>query len=102
MINTERQAKQEAWKERIADFESSGLSGAKWCAANGIKENQLSYWRRKLKSQEIAQTGTCWLPVDLREPESPLQIRIGEAIIELRPGFNRELFITAVNILRSL
>ena len=102
MINTERQSKQEAWKERIAEFESSGLSGAKWCAANGIKENQLSYWRRKLKSQGIAQTETCWLPVTLREPESPLQVRIGDATIELRPGFDRVLFITAVNILRSL
>lgn len=102
MINAERQAKQETWKERIAEFESSGLSGAKWCAANGLKENQLSYWRRKLKSQGTAQIETCWLPVDLREPEQPLQIRIGDATIELRPGFDRELFITAVNILRSL
>jgi len=32
MTMTERQVKKEAWIEHIAEFETSGLSGAKWCS----------------------------------------------------------------------
>ncbi len=37
--------------ERITESEASGQSGVKWCAARGLEENQLSYWRRKLQQQ---------------------------------------------------
>ncbi len=100
MTMTERQAKKEAWIERIAEFEASGLSGAKWCAARGFKENQLSYWRRKLKHQQPEETR--WLGLDIGEPEPTLTIKIGQVSIELKPGFGQELFVTAVKLLRSL
>jgi hypothetical protein len=101
MTATERQARQETWAERIAEFEASGLSGAKWCAARGLKEHQLSYWRRKLKHQ-AEQKEIRWLPVDLSAPEPALTIKIGPASIELRPGFDQELFIKAVKLLSML
>ncbi len=100
MTMTERQAKKEAWIERIAEFEASGQNGAKWCAAQGFKENQLSYWRRKLKRQQPEETR--WLPLDISDPEPTLTIKIGQASIELKHGFDQELFITAVKLLRSL
>ena len=100
MTNAERQAKKETWIERIAEFEASGLSGAKWCAARGFKENQLSYWRRKLKYQQPEDTR--WLALDVGEPEPALTIKIGQASIELKPGFDQELFVTAVKLLRKL
>ena len=100
MNMTERLAKKEAWIERIAEFEASGLSGAKWCAARGFRENQLSYWRRKLKRQQPEEAR--WLTLDIRDHEPALTIKIGQASIELKPGFDQELFVTAVKLLRSL
>ncbi len=100
MTVTERHAKKEAWMERIAEFEASGQSGAQWCAARGFKENQLSYWRRKLKQQQPEETR--WLALDIRGSEPALTIKIGQASIELKPGFDQELFVTAVKLLRSL
>ena len=100
MNMTERLAKKEAWIERIAEFEASGLSGAKWCAARGFRENQLSYWRRKLNHQKPEET--CWLALNISEPEPALTIKIGQALIELKPGFDQELFVTAVKLLKSL
>ena len=100
MTITERQVKKEAWIERIAEFEVSSLSGAKWCAARGFKENQLSYWRRKLKQQQPEEPR--WLAMEIREPEARLTIKIGQASIELKPGFDQELFVTAVKLLRGL
>ena len=32
MTMTNRQAKKEAWIERVSELEASGLRGAKWCA----------------------------------------------------------------------
>jgi hypothetical protein len=100
MTNIEQQAKKETWIERIAEFEASGLSGAKWCAARGFKENQLSYWRRKIKQYQPEEPR--WLAMDISEPEPRLTIKIGQASIELKPGFNQELFLTAVKLLKSL
>lgn len=100
MTNIERRAKKETWIERIAEFEASGLSGAKWCTDKGFKENQLSYWRRKLKQQQPEEPR--WLAMEIREPEPKLIIKIGQASIELKPGFDQELFVTAVKLLRSL
>jgi len=100
MTMTERQAKKEAWVERVKEFETSGLSGAKWCAARGFKENQLSYWRRKLKCQQPEETR--WLALGIGESEPTLTVKIGQASIDLKPGFDQELFITAVKLLRSL
>ena len=100
MTMTDRQVKKEAWIERVSEFEASGQSGAKWCAARGFKENQLSYWRRKLKRQQPEEPR--WLALGIGEPEPALTIKIGQASIELKPGFDQELFVTAVKLLRSL
>ncbi|WP_439645098.1 IS66 family insertion sequence element accessory protein TnpA [Alicyclobacillus kakegawensis] len=27
------------WRDRVADFRVSGLTGAAWCAAHGVKEH---------------------------------------------------------------
>jgi hypothetical protein len=50
------------WERRIDIFKASGQSQSKWC---------------KVKNLEIPQ-----------EPTETLQIKIGEAAIEVKPGFN--------------
>ena len=43
-------AKEQAWKEKLEDFERSGLSAAKWCEQHDEKIHTLKYWKLRLKS----------------------------------------------------
>lgn len=38
MSKAERIRKREEWQEKVAEFRASGLSGAAWCTAEGIKQ----------------------------------------------------------------
>jgi transposase-like protein len=40
--------KQDYWRERLSELEQSGLSTAEYCRRKGIRENQLSYWRKRV------------------------------------------------------
>ena len=102
MTTSDCQTKQAAWTERIADFKASGLSRAKWFAARGLKENQLSYWHRKLKANQPELNEIHWLPVDFSDLEPALNVKVGAASIEIKAGFDQDLFITVVKILSVL
>lgn len=97
------------WEERVAAFRSSGQTGAAWCATNNIKPHQLWYWASRFKKVGSA-TGTPsrWLPVEVGEPESSggqdsaLLVRVGQAAVEVKAGFNHQAFSDVVRILVSL
>lgn len=83
------------WETRIAYFRASGLSGAKWCEKHGSGKKQVYYWHAKFKDT-VAQTEnpTQWLRVDMdeaRDPISVIEIKVGKAASEVRPGFNQNL-----------
>ena len=42
------------WQQQVGAWQQSGLSGAKFCQANGLVYHRFLYWRRKLtqKSDE--------------------------------------------------
>ncbi len=44
--------KQDLWKKRIAECESSGLSITQWCRENDINKNTLNYWRARFKKEK--------------------------------------------------
>jgi transposase-like protein len=43
-------AKNEQWRELIAEHESSGISVRKFCKERGIREHLLFYWRKRLRT----------------------------------------------------
>ena len=102
MTKDEHEANQAAWAERVADFRASGVSVPQWCATQGLKIHQLRYWLKKLETPAPAQTAIRWLPVDFSDPEPALTVRIGPAAIELRNGFDPQLFITVIRALSAL
>lgn len=102
MTKDEREANRAAWAKRIADFRASGLSATQWCAANGLKVHQLRYWLKKLETPAPSQTAIRWLPVDFSDHEPALTVRVGPAAIEIRNGFDPELFISVVKTLSRL
>jgi len=99
------------WEARIADYRSSGLTMAAWCAANQCTKDQLKYWLYKSKSSLSSGTTTPdspprFVPLAVTEavqtaPTSPLVLRIGAASIELHNGFDSQLLREVVQVLKA-
>lgn len=97
------------WEARIADYKSSGLTMAAWCAANQCTKDQLKYWLYKSKSRPTSGTPNSpprFVPLAVTEaiqtaPPSPLVIRIGAASVELHSGFNPQLLRDVVQVLKT-
>lgn len=94
------------WKNRMSDFEASGLTGTQWCANQEIPLSQFRYWRRKLRlTKDAASSGTpSWMAVDLagHEKTNMLFIYLDSVKIELHAGFDPDLLADAVRVLRNL
>jgi hypothetical protein len=98
--------RQKEWENWIAQYRDSGESAKEWCAANNVKPNRLWYWLRKHKANKDAPLfkSNQWLPVEVREhaptgQDNFLMIRVGEARIEVKPGFDPALLVQVVRAL---
>lgn len=108
MTEEQREARRQLWKERVSAFNESGQSARSWCKDNDLKEHQLRYWLEKYDLQEQTKPVTSkWISVDVKEKEravhkdSVITIRIDQAIIELKPGFDPDLLrgvVQALNV----
>ena len=104
MVKTELQTE---WERRIAIFKESGQTQAKWCADNNLKLHQFKYWLKRLKGSSAKQKPkTKWTSVEIEETveerNETLQIKIGEAAIEVKPGFNPAFLADVVRTLTTL
>lgn len=103
------------WAERIKACRASGLTAVAWCAANNVKIDQYKYYlqqQRKVEkpaAQSVAPS-TRWLSLEVnasssletRRPQKTLLIKVGNATIEVSPGFDPKLLTDAVRALSSL
>ena len=95
----------QVWAERVAEFEASGQSTTEWCSERGIKVAQLRYWLRKYRHQKSEPSNlvnTHWQPLEVDSGaanEDRLQVRGGNAAIEVKPGFNKKLLQEVVGAL---
>lgn len=78
------------WELRIAEFRASGLTQTKWCEENDLKIHQFHYWLRKI--EKPPDSSPKWIPITMDEQvddsKDSIQIRIGKAYIEVKPGFD--------------
>ena len=72
MKTAERQKLQTLWKQRIHDWQHSGLSQTEWCKQHQLNHHQLGYWKRKLLSK--ADDKLIPLAVINSEPTAPSQL----------------------------
>lgn len=95
--------RRQLWRERVAQFRTSGLSGRAWCIENDIKEHQLWYWVKRIEAPSPSTAATQWLPVAVENEgsttSSALMLRIGSAVIEVQTGFDRTLLASVVEVL---
>lgn len=105
MTSDERRA---LWTARIHDYRASGECATAWCERHQVTRDQLWYWLRKLKlAADQASTGQPkFACLRLEEPNSdagmPILIRVGAAVVEVRPGFEPAVLANVVRVLQSL
>ncbi|WP_288010493.1 helix-turn-helix domain-containing protein [Kyrpidia sp.] len=106
MTKAELAELRELWRTRVADFRASGQTGAAWCAAHQIKEHQLWYWVSKFKTEAPPQSQPHFISIRVQDApegsEMALSVRVGPAIIEVRPGYDSDLLRDVVRTLASL
>lgn len=97
------------WEARVAAFKASGQSTSAWCAAHDLQPHQLRYWLRKHKNiNKPTVMPSQWLSVELGELEPnsaqgiALLVRVGQATVEVKPGFNPALLSDVVRTLAAL
>ncbi|WP_017753734.1 IS66 family insertion sequence element accessory protein TnpA [Calidifontibacillus oryziterrae] len=96
------------WERRIAVFRASGQPQTKWCEANELNIHQLKYWLKKIEGPKSASTPLSkWVPVTMDDQvddssESTIQIKMGQASIEVKSGFDPTLLANVVRTLGAL
>ncbi|KPH66467.1 IS66 family insertion sequence element accessory protein TnpA, partial [Oceanobacillus caeni] len=100
-----RKEKRLVWEERISSYKQSGLSIAKWCDENNVHESQFYYWKKKLNTDpKVDNTSSKWLSVEVdkydNNPDSSILIKLGQASIEIKHGFDPSLLSEVVKALR--
>lgn len=97
------------WEEKVKDFKKSGLTQKQWCYDNGINLRTFNKWYRiiETKSQNLIKSDLTepqkWLPIKIEEDiaEKSLNVRVGNAVIEIKEGFNHKLLSELINLLEA-
>lgn len=103
-----RNERRELWEKRLADHAASGQGITAWCEKNFVTSRQFYYWRRKLGARPLEKEQPVkWLSLKYDAPqlsiaEDTIPVYIGKATIELRKGFDRELFGEIVQVLQTV
>lgn len=93
----------------IAAFETSGLSGAAFCAQHGLGRSTFNRYRR-WRREEQSRVSACWLPVEVAQPEtsasdpseSPLSVRLAHGRrIDVQRGFDALTLQQLLQVLES-
>lgn len=85
---------QTIWSEHIAAYQASGQTMKAWCTEQNLTVHQLKYWLYKAQRQGRAASVPSFRPVAVScSPGTTecLQVQVGVAQIEVRPGFKPEL-----------
>ncbi|MDR6999666.1 IS66 family insertion sequence element accessory protein TnpA [Neobacillus niacini] len=95
------------WERRILVYRSSGQTQANWCKANDISIHQFKYWLKRIEGLESkTKPSSQWVPIELEdstdENSETLQVKVGLASIEVKPGFNPSLLADVITVLKTL
>ena len=100
---------QKEWERRIAHFKASGMTQTKWCEENGESIHKLKYWLYKIERQKRNENEKSnWVSMIIEDETTPdpsdttLQIKIGQATIEVKPEFNPALLADVVKLLKTI
>jgi cation transport regulator ChaB len=94
------------WEKLIKEVEKSGKSQAQWCREKNLKFKAFNYQYRKYRrdnQNEEENDKPNWIPVQFEATiSSKLNIRVGNAIIEIENGYDEKLLQTVVKSLEAI
>lgn len=99
--------KQKLWRDRVAQWEQSGLSQVAFCQKHRLVYGTFVYWRshlKKLNTKCVTQDPVTFFPITLKaEPEAALVLQINEHYrIELRTGFDASLLAQVIQTVQQV
>ena len=108
------QKQRENWKKHIAEFRASGLTTREWSDKHNIKITKFRYWLRKYKEVDLSdyepKSKNDWVAIEVKDSSSErsetenssIEIKVGSASIEVKPGFDKRLLSDLVETLSQL
>jgi len=95
------------WESRVISFKSSGMGVTDWCKANDVKLHRFKYWLYKRKSSNsasVAKNNKQWIAIETAPVASSMQenamiVKVGQASIQVKPGFDPVLLRDVVKVL---
>lgn len=96
---------QEVWTARIVAYRASGQTMKAWCAEHDLTVHQLKYWLYKAQRQAQDGASTTFRSVTVNRQSvttTSLQLQVGVARIDVRPGFEPGLLRDVVAALTPL
>jgi hypothetical protein len=106
VTRAEQQRQRQEWENKVAAYRSSGQSFGAWCEANDVKPHQLRYrLSQEVKAGKKTDSGPiAWLRAAAGEPaqDAGLRVRVGGAVIEVRPGFDPDVLSMVVRVLLAV
>lgn len=105
MINNDLRS---LWEQRLAEYESSGKTIKAWCQEQELRENQFYYWRKKLRDRSETEQPVKWLSLKLDNNKqaslasNSITVHIGQVTVEIKKGFDQNLFREIVQILQTI
>jgi hypothetical protein len=96
----------EYWRQHVQAFESSGMARSRYCEHNQIRLYGLDYWRKKFRKSDPANASPDkhWIPLQIHDDQaaergSGICLRIGPVVIDVKPGFDRELLTDVLRVI---
>lgn len=95
------------WQQRIEAFQLSGESNIKaWCQKHEVDSKGMYRWMSKLKLESTpSDTATQWVALEsissANHVASTIVVNVNGASIELKEGFNHNLFLEIFQVLKT-
>jgi hypothetical protein len=103
---------EEMWRERLGEFEASGLSATEFGRRSGIHPTTISRWKRVLAAKAKAPTssmslarlrpGSRTVVVTPRENSDPIEVVVGRVTVRVARGFDPEALRAVVTALLEM
>lgn len=94
-----RSEKTAEWREKIRQWQASGLTGYSWCKENNLPYKTFGYWKRRFLGASKPASRFFELPAE-RENDSKLSIEGNGIVLSVGQNFDEERLFQILRILR--
>ncbi|MEA4884043.1 MAG: helix-turn-helix domain-containing protein [Clostridia bacterium] len=92
------------WRPIVDEFLASGHTVSAWSREHGVNSRRLYYWIAKFREDSRLAEQTRWLQLQTGEPpvsDCAFEVRVGNATIVVKPGFDPEALTDIVRALEQ-